>query len=377
MTFEHLDNPAVGELDLDRLRAGVTQRAGTIRRRRRFLRASGSMAVVVPLVAGAVLWQSIQPTRIHVLGNPPSTIAAEASTTNMTDPTATSTASAAVSGAAVTILVVGSDRGLSGGGAQADTLLVIRLDPAGARRVLALPRDLRVTDPRNGQSTNMRGLLSDRATLVQTVTDLIGTKIDHYVEADAATFALAADATGGVRVPFAYPVRDAHSGFEAGPGCSLLNGAQLRAYARSRYFEWYEGGAWHADEFGDLSRVARMGDLVTRVVTQAVDATSVNLDDLLLRVFPRLTVDDQLTTAEMGRILRLARDLRNIPLHWSTVPTHADEAGEMLIGDAAPPVVADYVTNGAPLPLPTHLSLTAGTPEPSGSILPTAGPCGP
>jgi LCP family protein required for cell wall assembly len=376
MTFQHLDNTTGPQLDLDRLRVGVTERAATMRRRRRLL-AAGSLAVLLPLAGTVVAWQSMQPTRIHVLGNPPSTIAGEVSQSTMVDPRTASAPPATATGAAVTILVTGTDRGLGGEGARADTILVVRLDPAGARRVLAIPRDLNVADPRNGQPTKINGLVSDRSGLIQAVSDLIGVKIDHYVEADAATFALAGDAIGGVAIPLAHQVRDTHTGFEAGPGCALLDGDQLRAYTRSRYLEWFEGGVWHVDGLSDLSRVARMGDLVGRVVTQSVDATSLDFDQLLLRVFPRLTVDDRLTTAEMGRILRLARDLRNVPLGWATVPTHLDETGVMLKGDAAASTVAKYLTTGAPLPFPDSPNLIAGTSDPVVAVLPIPGPCVP
>ena len=51
--------------------------------------------------------------------------------------------------------------------------------------------------------------------------------------------------------------RDIHSGLNLQPGCQTLNGDMALAYARSRYYEEWDGTDWQIDPRADLGRIER------------------------------------------------------------------------------------------------------------------------
>src|SRR4029450_2737251 len=51
--------------------------------------------------------------------------------------------------------------------------------------------------------------------------------------------------------------RDVHSGLNLQPGCQTLNGDMALAYARSRYYEEWDGTDWKMDPRADLGRIER------------------------------------------------------------------------------------------------------------------------
>ena len=325
--LDHLDD-VTPYVPGDGLRNRVARRARTLRRRRRAALAAIATAVVVPGLAG--LWlRSVQPHRVDVitpLAEP--TPGPRASATSVTAVTAPGQPAATTLdsplAAAVDILVVGVDTRADDPtvtGSRGDTIMVVRIDPtAGVRRMLSVPRDLYVTDPITGTKTRVNALVGNRRALVQTVEQLTHVHLDHYVELDFATFAAVGDAVGGVDLAFAEPVRDKSTGFEAGVGCTHLDGLALLRYARSRYLEHFDGVRWLVDPSSDFGRMARQGDLARRVVAGALDGGRVDMGEVITRVLPRLTVDEGLTVREARRLASAARALAAVPLEWSTVP---------------------------------------------------------
>lgn len=93
--------------------------------------------------------------------------------------------------------------------------------------------------------------------------------------------------------------------------------------------ESWDGEAWTLDPTSDNGRMMRPRDLAQRVVADIVDDGGMDLDDLVFRVLPRLTVDDGLTLSEARDVASLARSLRGRPLAMETVPVR-----QVRIGDA-------------------------------------------
>ena len=159
-----------------------------------------AVALVLPVGAVAVAVRRLQPARVHIDATPSSTSVDATSPSIEARPTSVAAASAGT----ITVLVVGTDRGVVAGDAsgRSDTILLVRLDPAGSRRIVSIPRDLRVIDPRTKGPARINTLVSDRSALVRAVGELLGVQIDHYVETDLPTFAAIGDAIGGVRLSF-------------------------------------------------------------------------------------------------------------------------------------------------------------------------------
>ena len=348
--LDHLDDVSPYVPD-ERLRAAVGKRARALRWRRRTAVVAAMTALAAPIAAG-LWWRSVQPQRVDVIvpvDETSTSVAASASQAAVT-----TDGPAAV--AAIDILVVGTDSPRddpSITGSRGDTILVLRIDVAsGTRRILSIPRDLYVTNPTTGEHDRINALVGDRAALVKVVQDLTGVHIDHYVELDLATFAILGDALGGIDVGFDAALRDLHSGFEAPAGCVHLNGQALRAYARSRYLEAFDGQRWQPDGTSDFGRMARLGDVAQRVVSSMLDPGTIDLGALIDDVLPKLTVDRDLTISAAKDIVRTARSLAGRPVEWTMVP--ATPALVTLNGANADVLVADA-------PADVHRWLVDGT----------------
>jgi LCP family protein required for cell wall assembly len=136
------------------------------------------------------------------------------------------------------VLVVGSDsrQGLteeerialatgSAGGERTDTIFVLSVD-GGDVGLLAFPRDLYVQrcDGSTGR-INAAIQLGGADCLVQTVSELSGLAINHFVSVNFLGFRDIVEAVGGVEVCLDRPISDADAGIDLPAGCQRLGGA--------------------------------------------------------------------------------------------------------------------------------------------------------
>lgn len=296
--FDHLDDPHPPDLAL--LRDPVLVAGGRRRRHRRWGQSLASIAVVVVVVGaglGLVDRRLATVDRVQVdVGTPPSV---------GTEP--------------VTVLVVGTDRGLEGVPADAtrpvrgltDSLVVVRLDPrTSSVRLLSVPRDLWLTRA-DGSAVRLNQVLGDAGpqALVDDIASVTGMRIDHYAEVDLAGFAGALDAIGGLPLRSTTEVRDTASGFQLAPGCQVVDGSQARAYLRARHLEWRDAsGRWVEDPTGDLGRMARgrevAGALLARLATSTDPADLLSAVD---RVLDHVTIDAAWSRDDLVGLARWSR----------------------------------------------------------------------
>lgn len=199
-------------------------------------------------------------------------------------------------------------------GQRSDTIMVLRVDPdASQAAILAFPRDLWVKIAGTGRRSRINSAFdpSNPSRLVQTIEQNFGIPIDHYVEVDFCAFKGIVDAVGGVKVPFAYPVRDRNTGLDVPQaGCVAFTGESALAYVRSRKFEWFDGKQWRQDGTSDYGRISRQQDFIRRSLQRAVDRGARSpavAKDLLDAALQNVRVDQDLTVNDM---LRLATKLR-------------------------------------------------------------------
>lgn len=231
-------------------------------------------------------------------------------------------------GEPMSVLVVGSDRRPGLDGVRADVLMVLRIEPsAGRAAVLSLPRDLWVPIAGTGREQRVNTALAEGPdVLVQTVQDVLGVALDHYVEVDFEGFERLVDVVGGVEVPFDAPTRDRLSGLAVDAGCVRLDGAQALALVRSRHVQRLVGGRWVADPTGDLGRIARQQAFLVRAAAE-VGGTSnpFTLHRLVDVAGDHLRVDSGLDGSDL---LALGRRLRSIdPADVATLTVPAVPAG--------------------------------------------------
>lgn len=168
---------------------------------------------------------------------------------------------------------IGSEANVTG--RRSDTVMLIRRDnTSSSTAVLSIPRDLWL--PIDGGDSNRINTAYGEGpdVLVRTVQEELGIPVHHYLEVDFSGFKSIVDSVGGVEICFANDVRDRQVGFFARSGCHLLGGQRALRYARARYFEVLENGAWQRDGSSDLGRGTRQRRFLSALAGRALDAVA-------------------------------------------------------------------------------------------------------
>jgi LCP family protein required for cell wall assembly len=227
----------------------------------------------------------------------------------------------------------------SGLGERADTIMILRLDPTtNAAAVLSFPRDLwvKINGKTSRSRINSAFNRDDPNTLVLTIWDNFKIPVDHYVNVDFCAFKQIVDAVGGVRVPFATPIRDRNTNLLIeNPGCHTFNGEEGLAYVRSRKLHYYDSNSksWKEDPASDRGRISRQQDFLRRALQKALDKGAGNptvAKQLIDAALQYVILDDQLTP---GRLLELAQAMRD--LDPATMKTYQIEGlGKLINGQS-------------------------------------------
>ena len=134
----------------------------------------------------------------------------------------------------------------TGGGGQADIMMIAHIDPKQHKVVLiSIPRDMLFAMPQyNISIPKIKSLFFIGAQMtpnqaaqltVSGVEKFTGMHIDYWIVTDFQGFSDAIDAVGGVRVDIPGRIYDpTHSGANLYPGWQVLNGQQALAYIRVR-----------------------------------------------------------------------------------------------------------------------------------------------
>jgi LCP family protein required for cell wall assembly len=167
-----------------------------------------------------------------------------------------------------TYLLAGSDARGSGGiydetaGARTDTIMLLHKPDSGPTALISLPRDTFVEIPgHGGNKLNAAFSIGGAPLLVQTVEQLTGLTVDHYVEVGFGGVGDVVDAVGGVELCSDLTVNDANSGMVWTPGCHQVNGTQAISFVRMRY----------SDPQGDIGRADRQRQLISVLSRDVAD----------------------------------------------------------------------------------------------------------
>jgi LCP family protein required for cell wall assembly len=211
-----------------------------------------------------------------------------------------------------------------------DTMILVHI-PADGRKATAVsfPRDSYVTIPGCGQhklnsayingATDCGRTKADpdkgRQKLVETISDLSGVKIDHYVEVDLLGFYRITKAIGGVQVCLNAAQKDSFSGIDLPKGTSTIEGKQAVAFIRQR----------HGLPRGDLDRIVRqqyfMSAVFRKVTSLGTLTNPIKLKRLLDAIGTSLRMDNSLDP------LQLAGQLRGLAagnVTFTTIPTEGN-----------------------------------------------------
>lgn len=281
------------------------------------------MGLTTSVTAGALLWygeRSISRVDVPGLAEPEER---DAGVEELTD--------------ILNVLVVGDDsrEGLSDeqlvalgtdavNGGRTDTVMLLQLDPnRDHAAVLSFPRDLLVTrcDGSTGRINAAYGIgeangTGGAACLVDTVNELTGIRIHHYVEVNFAGFIDVVDVLGGVTMYIEEPgLRDRYAGLDLDPGCQTLDGTQALGFVRARKID------------NDFGRMARQQRFVRELVSQATSAgTLLNVPRMFSVVEAAagaVETDHDLSLTTMRRIAFSLRNLTAERIDTRVVPATA------------------------------------------------------
>ena len=213
-------------------------------------------------------------------------------------------------GAGTNYLMVGSDgreqltpaqrRELHTGkaaGQRTDTILLLHVPDNGGPDVLvSLPRDSYVPIPGHGRNKlNAAFAFGGPSLLVQTVENVTGLRVDHYVQIGFLGFVDMVDSVGGVQVCPKHAMNDKKAGLHIAAGCQTVSGPTALAYVRARY----------SDPRGDLGRVERQREVLGAISDKATSPTTFllpwRLGGLALAGGDSLTVDNASSPVDVAR----------------------------------------------------------------------------
>jgi len=206
----------------------------------------------------------------------------------------------------------GSDLTDSTAGQRADTIMVLTAPESGTPSLISIPRDTFVDIPGYGPNKlNASYSFGGPELLVQSVEQLTGLTVDHFVEIGMGGVADLVDAVGGVELCLDYDVDDADSKLDWTAGCHLADGETALAFARMR----------HADPLGDIGRTQRQQQVIKAISAEAATPSllvrpgdQVALIDAGLGA---LRVSDETGILDLGRMALTFRSVMNDGVHGS------------------------------------------------------------
>ncbi|HEY7049481.1 MAG TPA: LCP family protein [Jatrophihabitantaceae bacterium] len=228
-----------------------------------------------------------------------------------------------------------------GGSYNTDTMMLMHLPANGQKAtVISFPRDSYVDIPGHGKAKlnsayvdgmndNHGNKTSGARLLVQTIENLTGLTVDHFVQVDLLGFYRISNAIGGVQVNLCQAQHEANSGINLPKGVSTIKGKQALAFVRQRY----------GLPNGDLDRIKRQQYFLSAAFRKVSSAGTLlnpfKLENLLKAVSNSLQMDNSLDPLKLAEQFQ---DLSAGNLIFKTIPTHGGEdtdVGSVVVVDPA------------------------------------------
>src|SRR5690242_8911558 len=148
-------------------------------------------------------------------------------------------------------------------GQRSDTILLLHVPANGTRPTLvSLPRDSYVPIPGHGYNKlNAAYAFGGPKLLVQTIQNVTGLVVNHYMGIGFGGLVSVVNDVGGVQVCLKAPMKDPKAGLNLKAGCQTLNGDQALGFVRTRHFA-----------IGDLQREQDQRILIKGILNKMTSA---------------------------------------------------------------------------------------------------------
>jgi LCP family protein required for cell wall assembly len=124
----------------------------------------------------------------------------------------------------------------SEGADASDSLMLLHTGGSGKPVLISIPRDSYVPIPGHGENKiNAALAIGGPTLLVQTVEQVTGLRIDHYMGIGFGGLASVVNTVGGVHICLPSALKDSDSGVNLKAGCQTLNGTEAIAFVRDRH----------------------------------------------------------------------------------------------------------------------------------------------
>jgi LCP family protein required for cell wall assembly len=230
-----------------------------------------------------------------------------------------------------------------GGEQRADTVMLIHTDPALQKAIiLSFPRDLWVEIPERGENkinAAFEGGVNGGGPqlMAQTVADLTGLRIDHYLYVDLAGFQGVVDTLGGVEMcppgyladPATGRIQDVLTGLDIEPGCQLMDGKTSLAFVRTRHLP--------CDNIPDFSRIGRQQQFLRALFTQMLRPEKIaQAPGLVSPVLRNIRRDGALLPGDLVYLVGQMRGLTTGAAEFRAVPGTSGWEGSLSVVHMAP-----------------------------------------
>jgi LCP family protein required for cell wall assembly len=231
----------------------------------------------------------------------------------------------------------GTDQDI-GGESRADTIMLVHTDPALQKAIIvSFPRDLWVEIPGRGFDKINAGFEGGIAgggpqLMAQTIANLTGLRIDHYLYVDLAGFQGVVDTLGGVTMcppsyladPATGRIHDELTGLDIRPGCQKMDGKTALAFVRTRHLP--------CDNIPDFSRIGRQQQFLRAVITQMLRPSKIAQAPTLVQpVLRNLRRDPRFLPGDLVYLVGEMRGLSTGAAEFRAVPGTAGWEGSLSV----------------------------------------------
>lgn len=246
----------------------------------------------------------------------------------------------------INFLLMGVDAREGETNTRTDTIMLVSVDKEKNRiAMISLPRDTRVNIPGHGlDKINSANVYGGPELVMDTVSELTGVKVDHYLTTNVRGFRDIVDALGGVTIDVEkrmyhydpYDEPDLQK-IDLQPGVQRMDGNKALQYVRFR-----------SDALGDVTRTERQQKFLKALAKEMMQPSTLTKLPTLVPTINKY-IDTNLGVTQMYNLAKAARDLSNVEIvtqtmpgkflnlnggsYWSVDPEQARMVAESLIRD--------------------------------------------